>query len=119
MNPQKRSRRRGVILTFQGLKKLEKAKSEAESYENSDKRYTLETLSIRTGLDSDTLIKVFACEVGVDKRTLTRCFKAFNLSLEASDYQFLQPDTASTILPSTNALQLSHRKIHDQPQSCL
>ena len=94
MNLQKRSRRRGVILTSQGLKKLDDAKSFAENSENSHKRYTLETLSIRTGLDSDTLIKVFACKVGVDKRTLTRCFKAFNLSLQASDYQFAQSDAA-------------------------
>lgn len=91
MNPQKRSRRRGVILTLQGLNKLENAKSEAESYENSDKRYTLEALSIRTGLDSDTLMKVFAREVGVDKRTLNRCYRAFNLKLEPVDYRLREP----------------------------
>lgn len=94
MNPQKGSRRRGVILTLQGLKKLQDAKSEAESCENFDKRYTFEALSFRTGLDSDTIRKVFACEVGVDKSTLRRCYTAFKLQLEASDYQLPQPDAA-------------------------
>ncbi len=94
MNPQKQRRRRGVILTPQGLKKLQTAKSEAESDENDDKRYTLENLNIRTGLDPDTLMKVFACEAGVDKRTLTICFRAFNLQLEPTDYQQPQLDEA-------------------------
>lgn len=87
MNSQKRRRRRGVILTRQGWNKLQAAKSEAESNENDGIRYTLEALSDRTGLDSDTLMKVFACEVGVDKRTLHSCFRAFNRVLEPSDYQ--------------------------------
>jgi DNA-binding MarR family transcriptional regulator len=87
MNSQKRRRRRGVILTPQGLNKLQAAKSQAESDENDGIRYTLEGLSLRTNLDPDTLMKVFACEVGVDKRTLNRCFRTFNLLLEPSDYQ--------------------------------
>ncbi len=48
MNSQKRRRRRGVILTPQGLKKLQAAKSQAESDENDGIRYTLEDLSDRT-----------------------------------------------------------------------
>jgi DNA-binding HxlR family transcriptional regulator len=87
MNSQKPRRRRGVILTPQGLNKLQAAKSEAESCENDGNRYTLEALSEHTGLDPDTLMKVFACEVGVDKRTLNSCFRAFNLVLEPSDYK--------------------------------
>ncbi|NJR72978.1 MAG: hypothetical protein HC773_03290 [Scytonema sp. CRU_2_7] len=86
MNFHKQRRKRGVILTAQGFEKLEQAKSHAESWENRYKSYTLEALSDRTGLDPDTLMKVFACNVGVDKRTLSRCFRAFNLQLEASDY---------------------------------
>lgn len=92
MNAQKQKRKRGIILTSQGFKKLQVAKSEAESCENAGKSYTLDSLSDRTGLNPDTLIKVFACEVGVDKRTLNRCFKAFNLKLESNDYQQPIPD---------------------------
>ncbi|ALF54049.1 serine/threonine protein kinase [Nostoc piscinale CENA21] len=84
----KARRRRGVILTPQGLKKLQTAKSEAEIRENNGHRYTLEVLSDRTGLSVDTIMKIFACEVGVDKQTLKHCFQAFNLVLEQSDYCF-------------------------------
>jgi NB-ARC domain len=44
------------------------------------------------GLDPDTVAKVFNCEIGVDRQTLNYCFKAFNLQLEADDYQFANPD---------------------------
>jgi hypothetical protein len=92
MMPQQRSRRRGVILTPQGLQKLQDAKSESESDENFGKRYSRETLGFRAGLDSDTVAKVFACEIGVDKQTLTYCFKAFNLQLDSNDYQLAKPE---------------------------
>ncbi|WP_251956475.1 NB-ARC domain-containing protein [Nostoc commune] len=89
-----RRRKRGVILTPQGFQKLQTAKCQAQSWENLDKRYTLEDLSDRTGLDPDTVMKVFHCQVGVDKQTLNTCFRAFNLLLEPSDYQLAQKDQA-------------------------
>ena len=88
MISQQRKRRRGVILTSEGLQKLFAAKSEAESRENFDKRFNLEALSIRTGLNPDTLMKVFSCKAKVDKQSLIRCYMAFDLELEASDYQY-------------------------------
>lgn len=94
MNSQTRRRRRGVILTPQGFLKLQAAKSHTESCENNGICYTQEALSDRTGLDPDTLMKIFSGEVGVDKRTLFRCFRAFNLVLEPSDYKLPQPDEA-------------------------
>ena len=84
--PKKQRRRRGVILTEKGLEKLQDAKIEAEFTENHGNRYTLEALSERTGLGVDTLMKVFACESGVDKQTLKCCFKAFNLTLCDADF---------------------------------
>lgn len=93
MNSEKRRRQRGVVLTRAGLQKLQTAKSEAESYENLDKRFTLETLSARTGLDPDTLMKVFSGKVRVDKQTLTRCFSAFRLELDVNDYQIPVDET--------------------------
>ncbi|MEH2457203.1 NB-ARC domain-containing protein [Nostoc sp.] len=91
MKSQQRSRKRGVMLTRQGLQKLQDAKSKSESYENFDKHYTREVLGFRMGLDPDTVAKVFACEVGVDRQTLKYCFQAFNLQLEPNDYQFANP----------------------------
>lgn len=82
----KRRRRRGVILTPQGLDRFQQAKSDAEFEENAGHRYTLEALSERTGLAVDTLMKMLACEAGVDKQTLKVGFRAFKLTLEAGDY---------------------------------
>lgn len=95
--PKQRSRRRGVILTLQGLQKLQDAKSESESNENFGKRYTREALGFRAGLDTDTVAKVFACEIGVDKQTLECCFKAFNLQLNSDDYQLAKPNLDAQI----------------------
>ncbi|BAY20415.1 WD-40 repeat-containing protein [Calothrix sp. NIES-2100] len=92
MKFQQRSRRRGVILTPQGLQKLQHAKSQSENNENFGNRYSRETLGFRMRLDPDTVAKVFACEAGVDKQTLKYCFSAFNLQLESEDYQFAHPD---------------------------
>ncbi len=83
-----KERRRGVILTSKALEKLREAQLETEIRENNGISYTLEALSDRTGLDSHTLIKVFSGETGVDRRTLSRCFMAFNLSLEPGDYYY-------------------------------
>ena len=87
-----RKRKRGSILTHQGLDKLKNAIKIKEYAENNGKRFTLDNLSIQTELDSHTLCKIFQCNVRVDKKSLVKCFKAFNLVLEADDYQSpLQP----------------------------
>ncbi len=95
--PEKQRRRRGVVLTPTGLEKLLTAKQEAEYRDNRGHRFTLEVLSEKTLLGVDTLMKVFACESGVDKQTLKHCFQAFNLTLENSDYY--RPN-----LPETNSI---------------
>lgn len=86
----KRRRRRGVVLTPQGFQKVQQAKTDAEFAENFGNRYTLESLSERTGLAVDTLMKVMACESGVDKQTLKILFRAFNLTLEPVDFTLPQ-----------------------------
>ncbi len=86
-----KQRRRGVILTPQGWNKLQTAKSEAELQENFGNRYTYEVLSDRTRLSVDTLNKLFSGSTGVDKQSLKRCFSAFNLALERSDYYYPEP----------------------------
>ncbi len=80
-------RKRGVLLTLQGLHKLENARQQAENDENDTKRFTLENLMCRTGLDSHTLGKIFNRTARVDQRSLVRCFLAFSLVLEPGDYE--------------------------------
>ncbi len=109
--PKEKPRRRGVILTHQGWNKLQTAKSEAESQENFGNRYTYETLSERTGLSVDTLNKLFSGSTGVDKQSLKRCFSAFNLAVECSDYYYPEPQReevkVSDVLANKNSGHLS------------
>jgi hypothetical protein len=95
------SRKRGVVFSCHGFQKFEAAKSQAEIQENGGKRYTLEALSLRTELSATTLVKVLAGDVGVDKRTLSRCFRAFNLVLKPEDYepQLVSVRTLTTVAP--------------------
>ena len=79
-------RRRGVILSSQGSRKLIQTKSDLEVQQNQ--RYTLESLSEKIGLTPNTISKVFTCSSGVDKRTLKCCFQAFNLTLTREDYVY-------------------------------
>lgn len=70
MNQPKPRRQRGVLLTPTGWKKLQEALGEAETWENSGTRYSLEALSTRTGIEPTTVRKVLEREKGVDKQTL-------------------------------------------------
>ncbi|TBR56862.1 hypothetical protein B4U84_25755 [Westiellopsis prolifica IICB1] len=79
-------RKRGVVLSPKGLDRLQEAKRKSEAEENFGKRYTLEEISVRSGLYTGTISKVLNCEGGVDKRTIEELFKAFHLKLGKSDY---------------------------------
>jgi WD40 repeat protein len=82
----KQKRQRGVLLTHEGLQKLQNARLEREVEENYGQRFTLEQLSARTAADINTLKKVWDCEQKVDKRTLERIFIAFDLELTKNCY---------------------------------
>lgn len=100
-----RKRKRGSILTIQGLNKLENAIKTKEYAENNGKRFTLNNLYEQTRLDPHTVCKIFNRNVRVDTKSLVKCFKAFNLVLESDDYQspvpisFVKPETHSTQFP--------------------
>ncbi|WP_197530011.1 NB-ARC domain-containing protein [Gloeobacter violaceus] len=66
---------------------LEEARAALETKNNYGASYTLEQLSEITGLSCPTITKVLDGEEGVDKRTLERFFKAFDLKLTKSDYE--------------------------------
>ena len=83
---QKQRRKRGVVLTSVGLKKLQEARYQVELEENEGHKYTLEELSDRTQLAPFTVAKVLAADEGVDKQTLALFFRAFNLELDKADY---------------------------------
>ncbi|NJN90598.1 MAG: hypothetical protein HC878_09670 [Leptolyngbyaceae cyanobacterium SL_5_14] len=78
-------RNRARILTDSGLKKLRERVRSHEVEENAGYKYSLERLGELTGLNSETVKNVLDSK-GSDKGTLVRCFEAFGLTLEESDY---------------------------------
>ncbi len=94
MNLHKPRRKRGIILTPEGWQKLQEARLRSEFEENFGNKYTLEELSERTGLDPSTVVRVSAGKEGVDKQTLERFFRAFNLELDKSYYSSSYPNPA-------------------------
>lgn len=87
MNSTRIRRKRGVVLTPEGLARLQLAIQEAEWEENDGKRYTLEELGWRIRVAPKTVTKVFDRTVGTDRRTLELCFSAFKLDLSPWDYE--------------------------------
>jgi WD40 repeat protein len=90
MAARKQGRRRGVVLTMVGSRKLQAARLASERSANFGVRYTNEELVGITGLSLMTLAKIFPMtsdlQIPVDKKTLDRCFRAFELTLERGDY---------------------------------
>ena len=94
LNPRKRSkRRRGVILSSKGWRRLLVAQQQSELVHNGGHPYTAETLNELTQLSPNTLAKVRSCKTPVDRQTLETYFNAFGLILTPGDY----------ILPSSDA----------------
>jgi hypothetical protein len=79
MSSVKKGRRRGVILSLQGLRKLQVARTTVEHQDNYGDRYTYEDLNGRTGLSLNTVIKILQAEIPVDRQSLHAFFAVFNL----------------------------------------
>jgi hypothetical protein len=91
MTAAKKSRRRGVVLSLAGQRKLDAARRQLEQTLNNGDRFTLEELSDRTRLALSTVTRVLDGNHGVDKQTLDQFFAAFDLLLERTDYQHPHP----------------------------
>jgi class 3 adenylate cyclase/transcriptional regulator with XRE-family HTH domain len=92
MKNQPPRRKRGVVLTLQGLQRLLAAKRQSEIQVNSGDAYTLEELSARTNLSPNTLTRIQRRRVAVDRQSLEYYFNAFNLTLSPGDYTRLDSD---------------------------
>jgi len=86
MNSPDWRRKRSVLLTPRGLQRFQEAKRKLEIQENFGNRYTLEEISVRTGLYTSTISKTLSRKEGVDKRTIEELFKSFHLKLDKCDY---------------------------------
>ncbi len=83
-------RRRGVVLTPEGLQKFQAARLKSEADNNYGERYTYEKLSDISYLDIHTIKRVIECQEGVDKRTIERLFMSFDIEL--TDSCFTKPN---------------------------
>lgn len=101
----KKSRRRGVVLSLAGQRKLESARRQLEHTLNGGDRFTLEELSDRTRLALSTMTRVLDAQVGVDKQTLDQVFAAFDLIMERADYQ--HPEAMDEDLPTVATTALT------------
>ncbi|MCC5644406.1 AAA-like domain-containing protein [Nostoc sp. CHAB 5824] len=89
MKQSKSTRRRGLVLTNAGLKRLQAAILAMEKVQNNGERFTLEDLGERMNVSTKTLNRLWSLDKGVDQKTLKLCFSAFNLELHTEDYAIL------------------------------
>ncbi|MEH2162693.1 MAG: AAA-like domain-containing protein [Nostoc sp.] len=89
MKQSKSTRKRGLILTIAGLKRLQAAILAIEKVQNNGNHFTLEDLGDRMNVSTKTLNRLWSLNTGVDQKTLKLCFTAFNLELHREDYAIL------------------------------
>ncbi|MEH1864582.1 MAG: AAA-like domain-containing protein [Nostoc sp.] len=82
----KNKRKRGVVLTSTGIKRLQSAILSVEIVENKGEHLSLEEISSRIHVSSRTLSKLWSLSESVDQKTIKLCFSAFNLELHSEDY---------------------------------
>ncbi|MGF1937843.1 MAG: AAA-like domain-containing protein [Nostoc sp. ChiQUE02] len=89
MKQSKSTRKRGLVLTSAGLKRLQASILAMEKVQNNGDRFTLEDLGDRMNVSTKTLNRLWSLNTGVDQKTLKLCFSAFNLELRSEDYAIL------------------------------
>ncbi|MBD2528585.1 AAA-like domain-containing protein [Nostoc flagelliforme FACHB-838] len=105
MKQSKSTRKRGLILTITGLKRLQAAILAMEKVQNNGHRFTLEDLGDRMNVSTKTLNRLWSLNTGVDQKTLKMCFNAFNLELYREDYAVLsEPNHIESSQPLSIAL---------------
>lgn len=78
-----RRRKRGLVLSSQGLQRLQTAILQASP--QADRPFTLQELSDRTTLSPNTIARVQSRKAPVDRSTLSILFQAFDLTLRPED----------------------------------
>jgi hypothetical protein len=85
----KTKRKRGVVLTSIGLKRLQSAILSVEIAENKGEHLSREELSSRIHVSTKTLSRLWSLSERVDQKTVKLCFSAFKLELHSEDYTIL------------------------------
>lgn len=85
--PQRSRRNRGVRLSAQGIRRLQRAINRVEIEENGGKRLSTEKIGLRAGVSTATIGRVWSAKSGVDHRTIQLLFSAFGLDVTEGDIQ--------------------------------
>jgi transcriptional regulator with XRE-family HTH domain len=80
-------RKRGIVLSTQGINRLKQAIRQAEAQDNEGRRYNSQELSERADVSKSTISRLWTANTGIDRRTLNQIFCAFGLQLTESDVQ--------------------------------
>ena len=96
-------RYRGVVLTQQGVDRLEAAIATAQEDEKYGKRFTQAELAERTGLSIKTIKKIRQRTAPVDETSVRTLFEAFGQDLETADYGL--PELSAPVADRDSALQ--------------
>ncbi|MEH2236711.1 AAA-like domain-containing protein [Nostoc sp.] len=118
MKQSKSTRRRGIVLTIAGLKRLQAAILAVEKLQNNGNRFTLEDLGDRMNVSTKTLNRLWSLNTGVDQKTLKLCFSAFNLELHREDYAILS-EPNNTEGSQTSLVSLNTQKRFSPPSLSL
>jgi transcriptional regulator with XRE-family HTH domain len=110
MKQSKSKRRRGIVLTLAGLKRLQEAIVAIEIAENRGERFSLNELSTRMNVSTRTLSRLWSLNASIDQKTLRLCFSAFNLELAREDYAVLNESN------NTKALQKLSVSLEKEPE---
>ncbi|ACC84793.1 conserved hypothetical protein [Nostoc punctiforme PCC 73102] len=100
MKHSKSTRKRGIVLTIAGLKRLQAAILAMEKVQNNGNHFTLEDLGDRMNVSTKTLNRLWSLNTGVDQKTLKLCFTAFNLELRREDYTILSEPNNTEVYPT-------------------
>jgi hypothetical protein len=111
----KTRRKRGVVLTSIGMKRLQSAIVSAEIAENKGKHLDLEELSSRIHISTRTLSKLWSVREGVDQKTVKLCFSAFNLELHDEDYIIVKEVNE---IETSELLSVNSNNEEDSSQRC-
>lgn len=99
LTPLRGKRNRGLRLSAQGIRRLQRAINRVEIEENSGKRLSTEKIGLRAGISTATIGRVWSAKSGVDHRTIQLLFSAFGLDVAESDLQSADAPSPSVTQP--------------------
>ncbi len=80
-------RKRGLILSLQGVERLQQAIAQQENLHNQGQPYNTDDLSRLTGVSPASIRRVWARQAGIDSKTLQKIFSTFAIALTDADIQ--------------------------------